>query len=76
MKICLITIFFKIRCKSNIEAADNGEIFCIVGSKNWKNGNSERSYLSLTNLSKKGLRGRRFIISDSASSYAKEMAGT
>lgn len=33
-------------------------------------------YLSLTSLSVKGLRGRRFIMSDSASSYAREMAGT
>lgn len=33
-------------------------------------------HLALTNLSLKGSRGGRFIISDSAASYAKEMAGT
>lgn len=33
-------------------------------------------YLSLTSLSLKGFLGLRFIISDSASSYASEMAGT
>lgn len=35
-----------------------------------------RFYLSLTRLSQYGLRGRRFIMSDSAVSYASEMAGT
>jgi hypothetical protein len=33
-------------------------------------------YLSFTSLSAYGLRGRLFIISDSDSSYAREMAGT
>lgn len=33
-------------------------------------------YLSLTSLSKNGFLGRRFMISDSASSYASDMAGT
>lgn len=33
-------------------------------------------YLSLTSLSENGFRGLRFMISDSASSYARDMAGT
>lgn len=33
-------------------------------------------YLELTRLSEYGFRGRLFIISDSAPSYAREMAGT
>lgn len=33
-------------------------------------------YLSLTRLSEYGFRGLRFIISDSAASYASEIAGT
>lgn len=33
-------------------------------------------YLSLTNLSCLGSRGLRFMISDSACSYASEIAGT
>jgi hypothetical protein len=34
------------------------------------------NYLSLTSLSVNGFRGCRFMISLSASSYAREMAGT
>jgi len=37
---------------------------------------SPRNYLSLTNLSFAGLRGNLFMMSLSASSYAREIAGT
>lgn len=37
---------------------------------------TSRNYLSFTNLSCFGSRGLRFMISDSACSYASEMAGT
>lgn len=39
-------------------------------------GRAKAFYLSLTKLSEYGLRGRLFIMSDSACSYAREIAGT
>lgn len=53
--------------------AENARVSVDAGERRAK---SVDFYLSLTNLSAYGLRGRLFIISDSANSYAREIAGT